>query len=409
MSVSKFSIQNVRNDFPNLHVNVRGKPLSYLDNAATTFKPRQVIDVLQKHYSAEVANIHRGVHFLSEQATVAYETSREKVKTFINAASVREVVFTRGTTESINLVASAYGRAFLKPGDEILISAMEHHSNIVPWQMLCQEKGCVLKVVPITAKGEWEAGAFDRMITDKTRLVSVVHISNSLGTINPVGDLIAQAKRRNIPVLIDAAQSISHEKIDVQALGCDFLAFSGHKLFGPTGIGVLYAKESLLEKMPPYQGGGDMISSVTFEKTTFNQLPYKFEAGTPHIAGVIGLGAAIDYLNNLDRSGAHQHKTDLLDYGTRRLREIPGLNIIGTAERKASVLAFTVDGIHPHDLGTLVDQEGVAIRTGHHCTQPVMQFFKVPATARASLAFYNTMEEIDRLVEAIKKAQKVFG
>lgn len=408
MSINPFSVNSIRSDFPNLHIKVRGRPLTYLDNAATTLKPQVVIDTVNHHYSEGVSNIHRGVHFLSERATDAYEQSREKIRVFINAKSVKEIIFTRGTTESINLVAASYGRHFLKSGDEILISGMEHHSNIVPWQLLCEEKGCVLKVVPLNQKGEWEAGAFEKLLSDKTKFVSVVHISNSLGTVNPIKDAIVQAHAKGAVVLIDAAQSVSHETIDVQDLDCDFLAFSGHKLFGPTGTGVLYAKEALLEKMPPYQGGGDMISSVTFEKTTYNQLPYKFEAGTPHIAGVIGLGAAIDYLNALDRQGAKKHKEDLLVYGTQELLEIPGLVLIGTAAKKASVLSFTLPHIHPHDLGTLVDQEGVAIRTGHHCTQPVMRFFKIAATARASLAFYNTREDIDRLVAAVINAQKVF-
>jgi len=408
MTTSKFSVNFIRSDFPNLHIKVRGQPLTYLDNAATTLKPQVVIDTVNCHYSEGVSNIHRGVHYLSERATDAYEQSREKIRAFINAKSVKEIVFTRGTTESINLAAASYGRHFLKSGDEILISGMEHHSNIVPWQMLCEEKGCILKVIPLNQQGELEKGAFEKLLSDKTKIVSVVHISNSLGTINPIQNIIHKAHAKGAVVLVDAAQSISNDRINVQDLGCDFLAFSGHKLFGPTGTGVLYAKEALLEKMPPYQGGGDMISSVTFEKTTYNQLPYKFEAGTPHIAGVIGLGAAIDYLNALDRQGAKKHKEDLLAYGTQKLLEIPGLILIGTAAKKAPVLSFTLPHIHPHDLGTLVDQEGVAIRTGHHCTQPVMRFFKIAATARASLAFYNTREDIDRLVAAVINAQKVF-
>jgi len=406
--MSAFNIKKIREDFPNLYIKVRGKSLVYLDNAATTLKPKSVIEVTQKHYSEGNSNVHRGVHFLSEQATADYEQSRQKVKELLNAHSAHEIIFTRGTTESINLVAQSFGRAFFNKGDEIVISHMEHHSNIVPWQILCEQTGCALKVIPINDQGEliWEE--FLKLLGPKTRLVSIVHISNSLGTINPIEDIIHEAHKRNIPVLIDGAQSVSNTAIDVQKLDCDFLAFSGHKLFGPTGIGVLYGKEKWLEKMPPYQGGGDMIASVTFPKTTYNHLPYKFEAGTPNIAGVIGLGTAVDYVRSIGFEPINDHKKELLEYGTRQLQTIPGLRLIGTAQHKSSILSFVLSDIHPHDLGTIVDQEGVAIRTGHHCTQPVMQRFNVPATARASLAHYNTKEEIDALVKALLKVKEIF-
>lgn len=405
---SPFNVAKIRKDFPNLNVKVHGKPLVYLDNAATTFKPQCVIDAITDHYTTSTSNIHRGVHFLSEQATAQFEASREKVQKFLNAKEPCEIIFTRGTTESINLVAHSYGKAFLNKGDEVLISGMEHHSNIVPWQMLCEENGCVLKVIPLNDKGEiiWEK--FETLLTPKVKIVSIVYISNSLGTINPIKKIIDAAHSRKIPVLIDAAQAVSHRPIDVQYFDCDFLAFSGHKLFGPTGVGVLYGKKTLLEKMPPYQGGGDMISSVTFEKTTYNVLPHKFEAGTPNVADVIALGAAIDYVKSVGLENSAAYEDELLEYGTQKLKEIPGLRLIGTASEKISILSFVLNNIHPHDIGTLVDQEGVAIRTGHHCTQPVMHHFKVPATARASLAFYNTKEEIDRLVEAIQKVKEVF-
>jgi cysteine desulfurase/selenocysteine lyase len=403
-----FDIKKIRQDFPNLHMNVRGKPLVYLDNGATTFKARPVIDALNAHYTQGVANVHRGVHYLSEMATEDYEQARVKIQKFLNASKVSEIIFTRGTTEAINLVAQSYGRTFLKTGDEIVISAMEHHSNIVPWQMLCEQTGAVLKIAPINLQGELIFEEYVKLLSSRTKIVSVVYVSNSLGTINPVREIIEAAHKFNAIVLIDGAQAVSHSKIDVQALNCDFFAFSGHKLFGPTGIGVLYGKEKLLEKMPPYQGGGDMISSVTFEKTIYNVLPYKFEAGTPHIAGAIGLGAAVDYVQSVGFDAIGTYKKEILDYGNKVLQSIPGLRLIGTAKHKASVLSFVVDGIHPHDLGTIVDTEGVAIRTGHHCTQPVMKFFGIPATARASLAFYNTKEELDALVKAIGKAKEVF-
>jgi cysteine desulfurase/selenocysteine lyase len=406
--MKSFNPQKYRKDFPNLKVKVRGKSLVYLDNAATTFKPLSVIAAVEAHYKKETSNIHRGVHYLSEKATAAYESARERVARFINANETKEIIFTRGTTESINLVAASYGRAFLKSGDEIIITEMEHHSNIVPWQILCEEKKCTLKIAPINDHGELILEEFKKLISPKTKFISLVYISNSLGTINPVKEIITLAHQQNIPVLLDVAQSVNHIPIDVQELDCDFLAFSGHKLFGPTGIGVLYGKEKLLEKMPPYQGGGDMIASVTFEKTTYNVLPYKFEAGTPHVAGVIGLGAAIDYVQSVGLENIKAYEYSLLEYGTSALKKIPGLRLIGTAKNKAAILAFTLPGIHPHDVGTLVDQEGVAIRTGHHCTQPLMKHFGVAATSRASLAFYNTSDELDRLVSALKKAMKVF-
>lgn len=401
-------IQKVRQDFPNLSVPVRGKKLAYLDNAATTFKPKAVIDVIHRHYSSGVANVHRGVHYLSEMATEEYEQARIKVRDFLHASDLSEIIFTRGTTESINLVAQSYGRAFLQKGDEIVISEMEHHSNIVPWQMLCEQNGCVLKIIPISDNGEIIFDEYLKLLTPRTKLVSIVYVSNSLGTVNPVERMIIEAKKMGAVFLVDGAQAVSHVPIDVQKLDCDFLAFSGHKLFGPTGIGVLYGKKALLEKMPPYQGGGDMIASVTFEKTTYNVLPYKFEAGTPNIAGAIGLGTAIDYVSSIGLESMARHKKELLNYGTQALLSVPGLRLIGTAQEKTSVLSFVLPEIHPHDLGTIVDSEGVAIRTGHHCTQPVMKRFGIPATARASLAFYNTTEELDALVKAVYKAREVF-
>lgn len=406
--MTPFKVEEIRKDFPNLHVKVHGKPLVYLDNAATTFKPQVVIDAVSRHYSSGTSNIHRGVHYLSEQATAAFEGAREKVAQFLNAAKTSEIIFTRGTTEGINLVAHSFGRAFLKKGDEVLITEMEHHSNIVPWQLLCEEKGCVLKIAPFNDRGELIWDQFLSQLTEKTKLISVVYISNSLGTINPVKDIIKAAHERGIPVLLDGAQAVSHTKVDVQDLGCDFFAFSSHKMFGPTGVGVLYGKEKWLEKMPPYQGGGDMISSVTFAKTTYNVLPYKFEAGTPNVADVIALGTAVDYVRKIGQENIAAHEQELLAYGTKVLSTVDGLRFIGTAAKKTAILAFVLPNIHAHDLGTLVDGEGVAIRTGHHCTQPVMAHFKVPATSRASLAVYNTKEELDRLVEAVKKSKKVF-
>ena len=404
-----FDVQRVRDDFPILRQKVRGKPLVYLDNAATAQKPRAVLDALQHYYAADNANVHRGVHLLSERATQEYEDARARIKGFLNAADDREIIFVRGATEAINLVAQTYGRKNVREGDEILITAMEHHSNIVPWQMLCEEKGAKLRVAPINDDGELLLDEFEKLLTPRTRIVSVVHISNSLGTVNPVKRIVELAHAHGAPVLVDGAQSAPHLPIDVRELGCDFFTFSGHKLFGPTGVGVLYGREALLEAMPPYQGGGDMIRTVSFEKTTYNSLPYKFEAGTPHIAGGVGLGAAVDYLQALDWEAVAAHEHDLLTYAIAALSEIPGLRLIGTAREKAAVISFTLEGIHPHDIGTILDQEGVAIRTGHHCTQPLMDRFGVPATARASFAFYNTREEIDALVRGIYKVREVFG
>jgi len=404
----RFDVHKVRDDFPALKQQIYGKPLVYLDNAATTQKPRTVIDALHRFYEEDCANIHRGVHLLSERATQAYEDARGKVQHFLNAAMAREIIFVRGTTEGINLVAQTYGRKNLRAGDEVLITAMEHHSNIVPWQMTCEEKGAILRVAPINDRGELRLDEFERMLGPRTKFVSLVQVSNALGTINPVRDLIAMAHRWNAPVLIDGAQAVPHLKVDVQELDCDFYVFSGHKLFGPTGIGVLYGKERWLEAMPPYQGGGDMISSVTFEKSTYNSLPYKFEAGTPNIAGTIGLGAAIDYVNQieLDAGAAHEHR--LLVYATEAVSHIPGVRVIGTAREKAGVLSFVIEGIHAHDVGTILDQLGIAVRTGHHCAMPVMERFGVPATTRASLAFYNTKEEMDALMAGIYQVLEVF-
>jgi cysteine desulfurase/selenocysteine lyase len=408
MAARPLDIRQLREDFPNLHVKVHGKPLVYLDNAATTFKPRSVVDALLRHYRSGTSNIHRGVHALSEQATAAFEQSRDKVRAFIGAGQSREVIFTKGTTEAINLVAHSYGHAFLKRGDEIIISEMEHHSDIVPWQILSESKGCLLKVAPFNDDGELIFEEFEKLLNPKTKLVAMVYVSNSLGTINPVKKVIDAAHRAGAVVLIDGAQAVAHHAVDVRELGCDFFAFSGHKLFGPTGVGVLYGREDLLNKMPPYQGGGDMIASVTFEKTTYNVLPHKFEAGTPHVAGVIGLGAAVDYVQSVGLAQIAEHEQELLRYGTRALSAIPGLRLIGTAKDKAAILSFVLPDIHAHDLGTLVDEEGVAIRAGHHCTQPVMRHFRLPATSRASFAVYNTKEEIDRLAAAVRKAKDIF-
>ena len=404
-----FDVDAVKAEFPVLSELVHGKPLHYLDNAATTQKPRIVIDTLRTYYEEYNANIHRAVHTLSEKATERYEAGRGKVRTFLNAASVKEIIFTRNATEGVNLVAQTYGRKNFKPEDEILITAMEHHANIVPWQMLCEQTGAVLKVVPISDEGELDFDAFTQMLSTRTKFVSVTHMSNALGTVNPIEKMIELAHSYGAPILIDAAQSAYHKKLDVQALDCDFLVFSGHKLYGPTGIGVLYGKEEILRTMPPYQGGGDMILSVTFEKTIYNDLPYKFEAGTPHIAGGIGLGAAIDFLNDLGLERVERYEAELLAYGTEALKAVPGLTIIGTAPVKASILSFVMDGVHPHDVGTLLDQYGVAVRTGHHCAQPVMDRFCIPATTRASLACYNTKADIDALVFGLKKVAEVFG
>ncbi len=408
-SATSLDVTAVRKDFPILSQQVHGKPLIYLDNAATSQKPKCVIDALTRFYQMDNANIHRGVHQLSERSTESYEAARGKVQRFLNAANTREIIFVRGATEGINLVAQTFGRTHISAGDEIVISAMEHHSNIVPWQMLCEEKGAVLRVIPINDRGEVEFDQFEKLLNHRTRLVAVSHVSNALGTINPVREIVKTAHGWNVPVLIDGAQAVPHMKVDVRNLDCDFYVFSGHKVFGPTGIGVLYGKEQLLEEMPPWQGGGDMIRSVTFEKTTYNELPYKFEAGTPDIAGVIGLGAAIDYLDQIGMDGVAAHEHDLLLYGTLALENISALRLIGTAREKAGVLSFVIDGVHPHDAGTILDREGVAVRTGHHCAQPVMDRFGVSGTTRASLAFYNTREDIDRLVAGIQKVKEVFA
>ena len=398
-----------RENFPVLDQRVHGKPLVYLDNAATTQKPQMVLDAMNQFYQADNSNIHRGVHELSERATRHYEEARVKIQRFLNAADWREIIFVRGATEGINLVAYTYGRKHIGAGDEIVISAMEHHSNIVPWQILCEEKQAILRIAPINQRGELLLDEFEKLLGPRTKLVSVLHVSNALGTINPVAEIVRMAHRHGAPVFIDGAQAVAHMKVDVQALDCDFYALSGHKMFGPTGIGVLYGKAALLNKMPPYQGGGDMISSVTFAKTTYNELPYKFEAGTPNIAGTIGLGAAVDYINEigLDRIEAYEH--ELLAYGTAQLERIPGLRLIGTAREKASVLSFVLEGVHPHDVGTILDREGVAVRTGNHCAQPVLEWLGVPATTRASIAFYNTKQDIDALVAGIGRVKEIFG
>jgi cysteine desulfurase/selenocysteine lyase len=401
--------ERIRKDFPALHQQVHGKPLVYLDNAATSQKPQAVIDALVAYYSADNANVHRGVHRLSERATEAYEGARGRIQRHLNAASPREIVFVRQATEGINLVVASLGRAIVEAGDEIVISAIEHHANIVPWQMLCAEKGAVLRVIPVDDRGDLVMDEYARLLGPRTRLVAVTQVSNALGTVTPIDEIIGLAHRHDVPVLVDGAQAVPHQAVDVRDLDCDFYVFSGHKAYGPTGIGVLYGKERWLERMPPYQGGGDMIRTVTFEKTTYNELPYKFEAGTPHIAGAIGLAAGLEYIAGLglDRISAYEH--ELLDHGTRLLAAVPGLRLIGTARHKAAVLSFVLDGVHAHDLGTVLDQQGVAIRAGHHCAMPVMQRFGVPATARASLAFYNTREELETLAAALEDARELFA
>ena len=399
----------IREDFPILKQTVHGKPLIYLDNAATSQKPQTVIDATTRYYSEENSNIHRGVHFLSERATHAYEEARIKAQHFMNAASSQEIIFVRGTTEAINLVANTFGRANIAAGDEVLITAMEHHSNIVPWQLLCEEKRAVLRVAPINDEGELLVDELEKLLNQKTRIVSLGHISNALGTINPIKRVIESAHRAGAVVVIDGAQSAPHARIDVQEFDCDFYTMSGHKVYGPTGIGVLYGKSALLDAMPPYHGGGDMIASVTFEKTTYNVLPYKFEAGTPNIAGGIGLKAAIDYVHGIGLSEIRRYEEGLLALATEKVGAIPGVRLIGTAREKAAVLSFTVEGVHPHDVGTVLDRQGVAVRTGHHCAQPVMDFFKVPATARASFAFYNTPEEVDALVAGLHEVKRMFA
>ena len=405
----EFDVEKIRADFPVLSRKINDFPLVYLDNGATAQKPRQVIEILDKYYREINSNIHRGVHTLSEIATAEYEAARVKVKDFINADTIEEIIFTSGTTDSINLVAQSYGRSNIGRDDEIIISEMEHHSNIVPWQLLCEQTGAQLKVVPINDDGELIFDEYEKLINNRTKLVAISHISNALGTINPVNKIIELAHGKDIPVLIDGAQAVPHCQVDVQELDCDFYCFSGHKLFGPTGTGVLYGKKSLLSAMPPWKGGGDMIKTVRLDKSTYNDLPYKFEAGTPHIAGVIGLGAAIDYVCSIGMPAISHHESRLLDYATQALLTIKDLKLIGTAKHKASILSFVVGEIHPHDLGTILDHRGIAIRTGHHCAMPVMERFEVPATARASLALYNTMEEIDRLVEGVQQAKKVFS
>ena len=408
-TTASFQLDQIRQQFPTLHQEVHGKPLVYFDNGATSQKPQSVIDRLKQYYEQENSNVHRGVHHLSQVATEAYEQARLKVQKYINAAHAHEVLYTKGTTDGINLVAQSYGRTFLREGDEILITAMEHHANIVPWQILGDQIGTVLKVIPMTEKGELDMEQFYQLLSEKTKFVSVVHISNTLGTINPVEEIIQASHERGIPVLVDGAQALPHQKVDMRALDADFYVFSGHKVFAPTGIGILYGKEEFLNQMPPYQGGGDMIKTVSFEKTTFNDLPHKFEAGTPHIAGGIGLGAAMDFMETLDWEAVHAHEVDLLEYCTTQMKaHFPQLRIFGEAENKASVFSFLLGDIHPYDAGTIADRLGIALRTGHHCTQPIMTQFRIPGTMRASFAFYNTREEIDRMVEALERVVKMF-
>ncbi len=404
-----FDVEKVREDFPILEQEIHGHPLVYLDNAASAQKPRQVIDAVARFDATDYSNVHRGVHSLSERATAAFERSRETIRRFLNAAEEREIIFVRGTTEAINLVTQTYGRSVLGFGDDIVISSMEHHSNIVPWQMLCHERGANLRVIPMNDDGELLLDEYEKLLGPHTKLVALVHVSNALGTVNPVATMIEMAHRHGIPVLLDGAQAVPHLGVDVRSLDCDFYAFSGHKLFGPSGIGVLYGKAELLQKMPPYQGGGEMIAAVTFEKTFFKDIPHKFEAGTPNITGTVGLGAAIDYVASvgIERSALYEH--ELLVYATERVQEIPEIRLIGTAKNKISVLSFVIDGVHAHDVGTILDRHGVAVRVGHHCAQPVMQRFKVPATVRASFAFYNTKEEVDALVDGIHKVIEVFS
>jgi cysteine desulfurase/selenocysteine lyase len=402
-------VERVRADFPILKLQVNGKPLVYLDNAASSQMPQAVLDRLVRYQTTQHSNIHRAVHYLSETATAEYESARRKLAAFINAREEREVVFTSGTTDAINLVAHGYGRKFIGAGDEIVLTTLEHHANIVPWQMVAEEKGARIRVVPVNDRGELIFEEYRKLLGPRTRLVGVGHVSNALGTINPVREMIAAAHKRGIPVLVDGAQAAPHMRLDMQALDCDFYAFSGHKMFGPTGIGVLYGKAAWLEKMQPYKGGGDMILSVTFEKTVYNVIPGKFEAGTPPIAAAVTLGAAADYMGSIGMEAIHAHETDLLDYATDQVNRLPGVRIIGTAERKAAVLSFVVEGVHPHDVGTLLNEEGIAVRTGHHCAQPIMQRFGIPATSRASFAFYNTHAEVDALVAGIRKVQKTLG
>jgi cysteine desulfurase/selenocysteine lyase len=404
-----FNVSAIRADFPALAQQAHGRPLVYLDNAATTQKPRQVIEALRRYYERDNANVHRGVHMMSERATEAYEAAREKIRAFVNAASVHEIVFTRNATESINLVARAWGDANVCAGDEVLITAMEHHSNIVPWQLLCARTGATLKVAPIDDRGDLLMDDLARLITPKTKIVAAAHLSNALGTINPVAEIVALARRAGAAVLIDGSQAAYHMAVDVAALGADFYVFTGHKLYGPTGIGILYGRETVLDAMPPFLGGGDMIRTVTFQGSTWNDLPYKFEAGTPNIAGAVGLGAAVDYVRGIGFDAIQPHEAALVARATAALESVPGVRIVGTARRKASVVSFVMDGVHPHDIGTIVDREGVAIRTGHHCAQPVMDRFGIPATARASFAMYNTLEEVDALVAALGRVRALLG
>ncbi len=402
-----FDVEKVRQDFPALHQEVRGKPLVYLDNGASAQKPKVVIDTVSQLYAHDYSNVHRGVHALAERSTKAFEATREKVRHFINARTTREIIFVRGTTEAINLVAQSYARNNLHKDDEIIITHMEHHSNIVPWQLVCEQTGALLRVVPINDSGELILEKFEKLLGPRTKLVALVHVSNALGTINPVRQIIELAHAQNVPVLLDSAQAVPHLKVDVQQLDCDFYAFSGHKMYGPSGIGVLYGKEALLDAMSPYHGGGEMIKYVTFEKTEYNELPHKFEAGTPNIAGTVGLGAAIDYLTDLDLDAIAAHEHDLLDYATKAASEVPGLKIIGTAPEKASILSFLLEGVHAHDIGTILDHEGIAVRAGHHCTMPLMRRFGVAATTRASFGLYNTREEVDALIAGIHKVKEV--
>jgi cysteine desulfurase/selenocysteine lyase len=404
-----WDVERIREDFPVLSQTVNGKPLVYLDNAASSQVPEVVIDRGSKYLAEEHSNVHRGVHYLSQHATTAYEAAREKVKRFINAREAKECIFVRGTTEGINLVASSYGRKFIEEGDEIIVSGMEHHSNIIPWQVAAEERGAKIRVIPLNERGELIIDEYENLLNERTKMVAVAHVSNALGTVNPIKEMVATAHKFGVPVCVDAAQSVPHFRVDVQDLDCDFYAFSGHKMYGPTASGVVYGKREWLDQMPPYQTGGGMIRSVTFEKTTFAPIPDKFEAGTPAIAAAIGLGAAVDYINSIDFEAAARYERELLKYAERRLADIPGVKIIGTAGEKASVLSFTIDNIHPHDIGTILDQEGIAVRAGHHCAQPVMQFFDIPATARASFAFYNTKEEADKLADAVQKVIGVFA
>ena len=408
-TMSYWDVEKIRKDFPVLSQTVNGKPLVYLDNGASSQVPQIVIDRGSKYLAEEHSNIHRGVHYLSQHATTAYEAAREKVKRFINAPDVKECIFVRGTTEGVNLVAFSYGRKLIGEGDEILVSQMEHHSNIIPWQMIAEEKGARVVMIPMNERGELIIDEYENMLNERTKMVALTHVSNSLGTVNPLKEMIATAHKFGVPVCVDAAQSVPHFPVDVQDLDADFFVFSGHKMFGPTGSGVLYGKHEWLDKMPPYQTGGGMIRTVSFEKTTFAPIPDKFEAGTPAIAAGIGLGAAIDYINSIDFEAAAKYEHELLEYATQRMSDIPGVKIIGTAANKASVLSFTIEGIHPHDIGTILDQQGIAIRAGHHCAQPVMEFFDIPATARASFAFYNTREEVDKLADAVQKVIEVFA